>query len=98
MPSQAPSPVEELLRALAGVDFGRVDVALRVDGEVVDPVELAGAPAVAAEAAQDAPGVAEQVPHDVVLAVRGVEKGLRGVRRKVGAPHRAGAPRVRRYE
>src|SRR6185503_10355637 len=56
--TSAAALVHELLRALSGIDLGRVDVTFGVDREVVDPVELAGAPAVAPEAAEHTPGVA----------------------------------------
>jgi hypothetical protein len=42
---------QEFLRALAGIDFGGEDIALGVERQVVNPVEVAGHTAVAAEAA-----------------------------------------------
>ena len=72
--------MDEPLRPLAGIDFRRVHVPLRIDGEVVNPVELSRTPAAAAEAAEHAARVAQQVPHDVVLAVGGMQERLRRVR------------------
>src|SRR5689334_16847736 len=57
---------QELLRALAGVDLGREHVALRVDREIVHPVEFAGAAAVAAEGAEHLAGLARERAHFVV--------------------------------
>ena len=39
----------ELLHAFAGIHFARVEVALGIDGQRVDPVELAGHAAVIAD-------------------------------------------------
>ena len=44
---QRRADVAEFLRALRVVDLGRVDVALAVDCEIVDPVEVAGIAAAA---------------------------------------------------
>src|SRR4051794_14570799 len=41
---------QEFLRALAGIDLGGEDVALGVERQIVNPVEVAGHAAVAAEA------------------------------------------------
>src|SRR5882724_9145565 len=90
--------VDELLRALARVDLGRIDVALRVDGHVVDPVELARRAAVAAEVREHAARLAEQRPHVVVLAVGIVEERLAGVLREVHVPRRAAAARGRGHD
>src|SRR6185369_939062 len=94
----SPRLEDELLRPLAGVDLGRIDVAGRVHGHVVHPVELSGRAAVAPEAAQDAAVLAQQHPHLVVLTVRGVEMRLRGVLREVEVPRRAVAARLRRHD
>ena len=47
------SPVNELLHALPFVGLGRVDVPLRIAGNAVHGVELAGLPPAVAEACQD---------------------------------------------
>jgi hypothetical protein len=61
------------LRALSRIDLRRENVAARVDREVVNPVEFAGLPAVAAERAQNLAGVAIKRAYLVVGAV-GVEE------------------------
>src|SRR6202030_2625996 len=61
---------DEFLNALAIFDFARVDIALRVHGDGVDPVELAGIMAGAAERANQFSVVAIEDPHHVVGAVR----------------------------
>src|SRR5450759_2970370 len=53
----------EALRALAGIDFRGVDAALRVDGDVVHPVEIAGVAAVAAEGADALAAFAHEDVH-----------------------------------
>src|SRR5260370_23741884 len=51
---------DELLDPLAGIDFGRIDVAVRIDGQVVDVVELTGVAAAPAAGAQDLAALAQQ--------------------------------------
>src|SRR3989442_10819224 len=87
---------DELLGALAGVDLRRIDVALAVDGEVVDPVELPGASAIAAEGAEDAAALAGEHPDVVVLAVGVVEDRLLAVGREVHVPGGSVAARLGR--
>src|SRR5262252_1063157 len=72
--------VDELLHPLRVVDLGRVDVALPVHRHVVDPVELARIAPAPREARQHLAVVAQEEPHVVVLAVRGVEEGLPAIR------------------
>jgi hypothetical protein len=67
------SPQNKNLRALSRIDLRRENVAARVDREVVNPVEFAGLPAVAAERAQNLAGVAIKRAYLVVGAV-GVEE------------------------
>src|SRR6186997_3407321 len=52
--------IAEFLRAFSGINFGGVNIALGVDGEIVHPVELASVTAVAAERPHDLAGVAHQ--------------------------------------
>ena len=66
----------KLLRALAGIDFRGIDIAVRVDGKIVNPVELAGRTAIAAERAGDGARLPIQNPDLVVLAVRVKDPGL----------------------
>ena len=42
----------ELLQALRGIDFSSVDVGVRIDRDLMDPVELAGIASTAAERAE----------------------------------------------
>src|ERR1700730_2713315 len=71
--------VDELLSALGVVDLGRVDIAPRVHGHVVDKVELAGIAAASAKTREHLAVVAQQEPDVVVLAVGGVKVGLSAV-------------------
>src|SRR5262245_44267647 len=63
----------ELLDALVLFDLAREDIALRVDHNRVDPVELAGIRAVPAEAAERLAAGAIEDPHLVVGAVSHIE-------------------------
>src|SRR5215467_1324092 len=85
---------DELLGPLARVDLGRIDVALAVDGEVVDPVELPRTSTVAPERSEDVTALAREHPDVVVLAVGGVEVRLLAVRREVHVPRRSVAARL----
>ncbi len=60
---------QELLRAFAGVDLGREDVAFRVHRQIVDPMELARIAAIASESAQDLTGGALHDSNLVIGAV-----------------------------
>src|SRR5690349_19917097 len=60
---------DEALHALAAAHLGRIEVARRVHGEIVQPVELAGAAPEAAEARQ---ALATLARDDVDLAVGAV--------------------------
>src|SRR5437879_2722065 len=84
---------DELLCALALAHFGRIEVALRVDREVVDRAELPGLAPVPTELADDAAVVAHEHPHVVVLAVGVVQPGLGSVVRDLDVPGRAAAAR-----
>ncbi len=63
------APEQELLGTLAGVHLGGELVALRVHREIVDPVEVARLPAIAAEAAEDLARVATERADFVVRPV-----------------------------
>src|SRR5882757_9904536 len=84
----------ELLDALSGVDFGGIDVALRIDRHGVNPVELAGVAAVMAEGADHAAVVPLQHADFVVLAVGAEQIALLRIRPDRDVPHRAIAERV----
>src|SRR5215470_12695282 len=68
--------VEEPLQAAAVVGFGRVDVALRVGGDAVHGVELAGHLAAVAEAREDFQRLAIENPDAFVFAVGEVDELL----------------------
>src|SRR5438445_12000208 len=84
---------DELLGPLARVDLRRVDVALRVYRQIVHPVELAGLAPVPAELAHGVAVLAQDRPDVVVLAVRGVQPGLRRLLLDVELPDRGLAAR-----
>src|SRR5215207_2070234 len=88
----------ELLGTLPRVDLSGVDVPLRIDHEVVHPVELAGVPAVPAKARKNRARVAELNPDDVVLAVGAEQVRLPLVRREVQIPLGAVSARLRTDE
>ena len=67
----------EFLRALAGVDFGGIAVALRIHCQVVHPVELAGVTAVATKCSYENPIAALEDRHDVVVAIGPFNYGVR---------------------
>src|SRR5262245_38063886 len=73
--------------------LGRIELALLVDGEVVDSTELARLVPVPAEMADDAAVVAYERPHMVVLAVGVVQPGLGYVVGDVDIPCRSAAAR-----
>src|SRR5665647_1113597 len=81
--------VAEFLRALSGVDLGRIQVAFAVDREIVDPVKFAGVAAVATEAADDFAALANQRAHFVIGAVGVEQEALRPVDPESQIPHRA---------
>ncbi len=81
--------IAEFLRALPGVDLGRVDVALGVDCEIVHPVEFAGVAAVASERADHRAVVAHEGA-DLIVGAVGIEQvGLLAVDPEVEVPDRA---------
>ena len=71
----------ELLHALAGVDFGRIEVAEAVGGDVVHPLELSGLPAAAPERTHSLECLALEDPDLLVGTVRDEEPALLGVAR-----------------
>src|SRR3954465_907134 len=79
LPLRRPAPQhhvsleQEFLRTLAGIDLGGEDVALGVEREIVNPVEVAGHAAVAAEAADGFAGLARQRA-DLVIGAVGVDQ------------------------
>src|SRR5215207_11342734 len=85
---------QELLGPFPGVDLSRVDVAARVDRDVVHPVELARLAAVAAEGSDHLAGVAHERAHLVVGAVGIEQEGLAGVGEELKVPDRAVRQRV----
>src|SRR5947209_18050462 len=87
----------ELLRPLAGVDLAGVEVAVRVDRQVVDPVELAGLAARPAEGRLHGAAVARQREHLVVAAVGHEQPALLRVAREDDVPHGA-VPRGARLD
>src|SRR3990167_8755630 len=76
----------ELLHTLAGLHFTRVDVPLRVGGNHVEPVELAGPVAGAPDAAEDLPVLPVQDPDRVVLDVGDEHVALPGIGRESHPP------------
>ena len=89
---------DELLQALAGVGFGRVDVALRVDGDAVHAEEHAGLAAAVAEVVELFHRLAVEDADVLVDAVSHVEEALLRVLREGDVPHRAVGQRVCRDE
>src|SRR5580765_4171214 len=85
--------VEEALQAAAVVGLGRVDVPLRVGGDAVDGVELAGHLAAVAEAGEDLERLPIENPDLLVLAVREVDELLLRIVRERDVPGRAVAER-----
>src|SRR6516225_6493910 len=81
----------EFLRALARVDFARINVAGGVDRDVVHPVELARVAAVAPERAHLATRFALDDVHFVVRSVSNEKPALVRVRRRHHIPRRARA-------
>src|SRR6188472_304764 len=81
--------IAEFLRAFSGIHFGRVNIALGVDGEIMHPVELASVTAVAAEHPDDLAGVAHQRAHLVVGAVGVEQEALLSIDPEVEVPYRA---------
>ena len=80
---------DEFLNAFAIFDFARVDIPLRIHGDGVDPVKLAGIMAVAAERPHELSVVAIDDPHHVVGAVRDQNIFLLGIGGKREVIHRA---------
>src|SRR4029077_19708326 len=80
---------DKFLNAFAVFDFARVDIALRVHGDGVDPVKLAGIMACAAERPHELSVVAIEDPHHVVGAVRDQNMFLLGIGGKREVIHRA---------
>src|SRR5258707_4845736 len=79
---------QDPLNALAGIDLARVDHALRIDIEDVDPVELARVPAVVTELAGDLAGQTAHLIDVVVLSVGDVEEVTVAIERGRDVPHR----------
>src|SRR5262245_4445524 len=73
------APWNEPLDSFVNVDLARVQVAARVDGEVVHPPELPRLPAAAAEASHDAEITPFQDPDLLVRAVGDEQVGLGAV-------------------
>src|SRR5262249_4754059 len=103
IPATSPVPVRsahgwihvaEFLRPFTGVDFGGVDVALRIHREIVHPMKLAGIAAVATERADDLAGFAAQGAYLVVGAVGSEQERLLGIDPGVEVRHRAGKQRI----
>ena len=86
--------VEEPLQAAAVVGLGRVDVALRVGGDAVHGVELAGHLAAVAEAGEDLERLPIEDPDLLVLAVGEVDELLLRIVREGDVPGRAVAERA----
>src|SRR5712691_448584 len=83
----------ELLDALSGVHLGGEDVALPVDGDVVQRRELADLASGPAEAAERLPGGVVDDAHLAVHAVDRVDESLLRVGREDEVVDRAGAAR-----
>src|SRR4029453_16963626 len=83
----------ELLHPLTGIDLGRKDVALPVDGDVVQRRELADLSSGSAKAAERLLRGAIDDAHLAVHAVDHVDQLLLSVRREYEVVDRTGAPR-----
>ena len=59
----------ELLNALPVLNFSRINVALRIDGNRVDPVELTRVPSISSERSFERAGLAIQDLHHVVRSI-----------------------------
>ena len=86
--------VHEALQAAAVVGFGRVDVALRVGGDAVDRVELAGHLAAVAEVGEDLERLPIEDPDALVLAVGQENELLLRVVAERDVPRRSVAERA----
>ena len=64
---------DEPLGTLTGVDFCCVEITMRIDRYIMDPMELPGVAAVPPEVGEDFSRVAQQRP-DVVVGSIGIEK------------------------
>src|SRR6185312_17247511 len=85
--------VDELLQAAPLVGLGRIDVALRVDGDAVDREPLARLPAAVAEAGEDLHAGAIEDVDLLVLAVGQEQVLLLRILRERDVPHRSVAER-----
>src|SRR6188768_3027110 len=86
--NRAEALVDELLQALAGVGFRRVEVALRVDGNAVHAEEHAGLTAAITKAIELGHRLAVVDANVLVRAVGHVEEALLGILREGDVPHR----------
>src|SRR5579863_2658008 len=80
----------ELLHALSGIDFAGIDVALAVEADLMQPVEIAGHPSAMAEPPELLEFVAAQDVDGLVGVVADIETALRLVGREVHRHRRAG--------
>src|SRR5437016_6257655 len=75
-----PKPfIDELLDALSAVGFGREDIALRIGGDAVDGIELAGLPPAIAKAGQYFERVAVENMNFLVRSIGEVDVFLLGI-------------------
>jgi len=83
--------VNESLSPFSSLHLTRVDVALRVHGDAMHPMELARVSAASTESSKDFEGLAVEYPNLLVGSVGNVKELLFGIRRKVRVPTRSGA-------
>src|SRR5882762_7229491 len=79
--------IHEFLQTLSAVRFGRVDVALRIRGNAVHGVELAGLPSAVAKTRQGLKSVAQQDVHLLVRPIGEIDVLLSRVLRKSDVPN-----------
>src|SRR5437870_2520836 len=80
---------DELLDPLSGIDLGRVHVAVGIEADLVEPMELTGFTPAPPEAAQFLQRVPLQHVHRHVGVVADVEAGLLGIGREIHRYRRA---------
>jgi len=72
-----PLPLQPLVHAFSGVDLAGIDVALAVQTDLMQPVEIAGHPAAMSEPAELLEIVAVQDVNRLVGVVADIEAALR---------------------
>ena len=86
--------VSELLQALAFEGLGRIEVAFRIESDVVHPEELARLASAVAKVGQFFERIAQQDVHPRVLSVGQKDLGLLGILRESDVPSRPASTRL----